>query len=622
MKDKISKRHFSTAKLLFLLVVFGIFFLGSADLTFAVTKTTLASGLQDPRGIALDESNNRLYFVEYTAGTLKRMDLPPQCGTSSTPLCENTITTVTDIFHPEDVELDLDHGFAYVTTEGTPGTGGLWKVDLSSGAKTLVTFNLGGPKQLVLDTPNNQAYVVSFYQGRLRSIDLNTGAKTTILATLEAPVGLAITSDKKHAYVSDWQAMPMPNMGTLVKIDLLLGASPEFVKSGLLFPAGLAWIDFTQNSLYMMMGDPNDLRVSRIDLSTHAMYDAITGLTGNYKDIELSSNGTPVYVTSGNQIIKVDMVELDLTEPVFLAVGHVPSTSIHDGYATTDPGYFYQVKHSPFGGTLNIFGNLNNFKALGAAYYQVLVSKDGGVPVALDHWWKVYQWNPDPSVEKYELVRVEPVPATTMYKIPDEYPLQAHWWHPPFLFMRWPSGENGLYTFQVKIYRQNQNDITSKLPANKNSLTIRIDNTPPEAEIVSIWQKGSPDKKIEPCNIVSSGNNQYYFKITAFDLNHHLRFYTLKALWGDNRSELLYSDSYANHVDEEGSYWWSGKINFAVPRDVPGSAGNLKTWSADCSCAHTFYLRTGKRTINGYNYILYDDYHKSITINNAGPICP
>ncbi len=620
----------------FLVFLFGLVFLltGRAEFSFAASQTQLLSGLSAAVGIALDEANNHLYFVEYNAPDLKRIILTPECENDPAVTCV-VDTVATGFTHAEDVQLDPGHGLAYVTTRDDPGTSGvLWRVDISSGTKNMVTFNLGAPQQLVLDIPNDQAYVVGYNDGRLRRINLTTGVKTPVFTGLSHPVGLAVTSDGNYAYVTE-QGPP----AIISEIDLTTGLKVrEVVRDGvsgvsLVAPFFMAWRDISQNSLYVVERDPAN-RVSTVDLITSTKSDVITGLPWRPSGIAVSSLGSPLYITADNRIVRVDMVVFDLTEPVFLGVGHVPSTDIVDGYATTDPLYFFKVKHSPFGGTLNIFGNLNNFKSLSATHYEVLVSKDGGAFEALDHSWRAYKWNPDPLIAKYEPVTIAPETGTTRYSIPSEYPLHAQWWYPPFLFMRWPSGENGLYTFKVKIYDSVGTDITWKLPAAQNSLTVRIDNTPPEVKLSNICQKGVaglssdpcyPDKEVQACDIVSSGPNKYYFKVKAYDPNQHLRYYSLKALWGDNTSGRIEFHNYsgdaahpapAGHVDAEGPYKWSGVINARIPSNPAG------VWKAACNCAHTFDLWGGKRTINGYHYILRRRYHKSITINNTGLSCP
>lgn len=619
--------------LIFLLAL-GTLLMGSRDFSCAATQTQMLAGLNAAVGVALDENINHLYFVEYNAPDLKRMLLTPECESDPAIICTVEVVA-TGFTHAEDVQLDIDHGLAYVTTRDDTGTTGvLWRVDIGTGGKSMVTFNLGAPQQLVLDIPNNQAYVVGYDDGRLRRINLTTGAKKPVFIGLDNPVGLAITGDGSYAYVSE-QGPP----ARVSEIDLTTGTKVrEVVRDGvsgvsLVAPFFLSWTGQGQNSLYVVERDPAN-RLARIDLIASAKDDVISGLPWRPSGITVSSFETPAFVTTDDEIIRVDLAEFDLTEPVFLGVGHVPSSEIVDGYATTDPLYFFKVTHAPFGGTLNFFGNLNNFKALLATHYEVLVSRDGGPYEALDLSWRAYKWNPDPTVAKYQPVTVAPQSGTTRYMIPDEYPAQAQWWYPPFLFMRWPSGENGLYTFQVRIYDYVGTDITWKLPAAQNSLTLRVDNTPPEINLSAICQSGSPglpgnpcypDKEVQPCDIVSSGANAYYFKVKAYDANQHLRYYRLKALWGDNASDVIEYHNYngdplhpapVGHIDAEGLYKWSGVINAHIP-----SAPTL-TWSAACNCAHTFDLWGGKRTINGYDYILHRRYHKSITINNTGSSCP
>ncbi|MBI5787266.1 MAG: YncE family protein [Candidatus Schekmanbacteria bacterium] len=592
MRNRFTKRYLG-----FLLG--GILILLLSNAAWAVTQTQIVTGLQAGVGIALDETKNQLYYVEFNGGTLKSTEPLGQCSI----LCISTVIA-SGFYHPESVQLDSARGFAYVVTRDDPGyTGVLWKVNVNSGAKTRVAINLGEPQQLALDLPSSQAYVVGYADGNLYRINLGTNAKTVVCSGLGHPVGLVITKDRKYAYVSE------QDTGSVAKIDLNTGAMLEkWVASGLTAPFFLAWTDASQNSLYVVERDPAN-KVSRIDLATSTKNDAITGLPWRPSAIATASSGMLAYITTDTDIIKAELTEL--SGPVFMGVGHVPSSKIDaNGYATTDPGYFFQVQHAPFGGTLNMFGNLTNFRSLGATHYKVLVSKNGGAAYPLNLSWNTYKWNN--TSKTYVLTSVAPASGTTKYKIPLEADgtYHAELWYPPYLFMQWPSVENGLYTFSVEIYAGAVK--LSGLPAELNKLTVKIDNTPPEVNLVSIWQKGSPDIEIQPCDIVSEGLNKYYFKITAYDPSHHLLGYGLTALWGNNYSAPIASDSYSSHVNAEGPYFWSGVTDTQVP---------ATEWIATCNCAHTFYLWANKRTINGYNYILYGDYHKSITINNVGSTC-
>ncbi len=264
---------FKKIKFVFILLGWGIAFLSLDGLAMAVTQTQITSGLQAAIGISIDEVRNQLYFVEYNPpgnGKLKRVDLPPQCGTPSTPSCSSTVTVIADSFrHPEDVQLDLDQGLAYVTTRDDPGTTGvLWRVDIATGTKTMVTFNLGEPQQFVLDTSNDAAYVVGYVDGRLRRVDLTTGVKVPVFVGLDHPVGIVVTTDGNTAYVTE-QGPP----ARVTEIDLTAGVKVgEVVRDGvagvsLISPFFLAWTDGSRNSLYVVERDPAN-RVARVDLTT------------------------------------------------------------------------------------------------------------------------------------------------------------------------------------------------------------------------------------------------------------------------------------------------------------------------------------------------------------------
>jgi DNA-binding beta-propeller fold protein YncE len=586
--------------------------------------TELYSGLKAGVGLALDETSNHLYYLEYNAASsnLKQMTLSPDCENDPSTAC--TVSSIpADFSHPEDVQLDLEHGVAYVTTRDSPGTGGLWRLDLTSGAKTLITFNLGAPQQLFLDAEHQTAYTVGYDDGRLRRIDLNTGVKTPLFVGLSHPVGIVLTADRRFAYVSEQDAP-----ARISKIDLTLGVKVQEMTSGMVAPFFLAWTDSSQSALYVVQRDPVN-RVVRLDLATADPDKVAINLPFRPSGITVRDSGQTLFVTTDKNIVKIDLYNLTPTEPVFTQVGHVPATEIDaNGYADTmGSGYFYRVRHAPFGGTINIFGNLSNFKAQGASHYRLLVAKDGGTYEALSHSWRAYKWNP--VMAKYEPVTIAPETGTTYYPIPDEYPLQAARWVPPFLMMRWPSGANGDYDFKVEIYNKisgppvSWDPLTHKLPSAANNLVLKVDNTPPQVNIARICQQVTtavpvsdpchPRREVQACDIVSAPNNNYRFVITAYDPNHHLRHYGLTALWGRNNSDRFIYEHYASHIDEDGPYQWSGVVNESVP---------IGGWEADCDCAYTFSLWAAKRTINGYNYIHWRRYHQSITINNTGAGCP
>jgi DNA-binding beta-propeller fold protein YncE len=578
------------------------------------TPIELANGLGGAIGIDLDEINNRLYFVEYTTGDLKCMDLTPGCEMTSPPSCP--ITHVAGSFvHPEGVAVIPELGVGFVTTRDDPGTtGALWKVELATGTRSLVAFNLGAPHQLAIDTLNNTAYVIGYDVGRLWRIDLTTGVKVTAVRDLDHPIGLVVSADRTRAYITEQGAA-----NRLAEYDLTNGAMIREVATGLTAPFFLDWADPAEISVYLVERNPaQDLL--RIDLLTGMSVVAESGLPTSPSGVAASYFGGIAYVTTNSKILRIDLASLPLSEPVFLGVGHVPASEIDiNGYATTAATYFYHVTHSPFGGTMNIFGNLSKFVDFGATHYRVQISADGGLTFNdLAHAWTAYRWNP--TTGKSEATLVAPDPSDSRYEIPVEYPSNPQRWYPSFLMMRWPSSSNGLYEFRVELWQKHPDDTFTPIAAPLgNTLTLRIDNTPPTVDLKDILLHGT-STVIGPCDIVpASTANGYDFRITAHDPNHHLLSYHLWVLWGKNKSDSILSDSYSAHVDAEGPYWWSGVSSSVKTPACPNG------WEASCNCAHTFRLRAWKRTINGYHYILRGDSHQSVTLNNAGsswPGCP
>ena len=566
----------------------------------------LAAGVGAGVGIAYDEINNDLYYVEYTAGTLKRINLTPACEGTPAPTC--TIDTVASGFsHPEDIAVDTSTGIGYVTTRDDPGTtGSLWRVDLATGVKDLITFNLGAPQQIVLDAPTSSLYTVGYDNGILWRIDLTTGVKVAKVTGLGNPVGLAITADRSLAYVTE------QTTNRLSEYDVATGGKVRDVLTGLTAPFFLTWVDPAQLAVYMIERDPAN-RLSRVDLVSETSALIAGALPFRPSGVALNFVAGAAYVTTDTKVVRIALAQLAMGEPVFMGVGHVPSTSIVNGYAdtTTDPTYFFQVKDAPFGGTLNIFGNLSNFAMLGATHYSVELTA-GGSTANLKRSWTAFRWNT--ATSKYESTLVAPIsPGSDMYEIPPEYPVAAARWYPPFLMMRWPSSDNGMHTFRARIFRSTIAgfiELTHLLPVPSNSLTVLIDNTAPTVELHDIRQLTTPPTIIAPCDIISSGPNSFDFRFTAHDTNQHMLSYRLRALWGRNQSATIFSESYP--PPSATPPFWAGEANAFLP------AGG---WSAACNCAHTFILRGWKRTINGYNYILHRRSHQSVTINNTGASC-
>lgn len=574
--------------------------------------TNMLTGLPAPVGIAADRTTNTIYFVEFNGGTLKKVTGSTSCAA---PAC--TATTIASGFvHPEDVALDVAGNAAYVTTRDDPGTtGSLWRVDLGTGTRTLITFNLGAPHQISLDVATNSAYVVGFDSGRLWKVDLTTGSKVTLAKLLDHPVGLAVTANRAYAYVTE-----QGSTSAVSKIDLATGARvAPAPATGVTSPFFLSWADPGETTLYLVERSPNN-DVLRIDLPTTARSAVITALPSNASGIALDWLGGFAYITSNSTIVRAELGTLTLSNPVFLGVGFVPVSDIHDGYATTSTPRI-SAKDAPFGGTLDIFANLNRFKkAYSATHYRVLL--DGN---PLSNTWTSERFNT--ITGRFESVGVGPAAplppssANTLYEIPPEYPTVPERWYPPYLLMRWASGANGLHTFAIELYAKKTGGTFDAVPFSTddqgaNSLTVLIDNDPPQVDLLQVYQfTGGSLHPIATCSIVNSGDPKFEVGIKAYDPDGHLLNYSAWANWGHSRSGTVISTENYEPAHVVPSRLWYGVTNFVAPTPA---------WTATCNCAHIFYVGAWKRTINGYGLISYGQAHQAITINDvASPTnCP
>ena len=96
--------------------------------------------------------------------------------------------------NPQDVALDTVHNTAYVTTRDDPGTtGALWRVDLTTGIRTLVTFNLGAPHQIALDVAASLMYWADRPTGTIKTAPMSREPTLrNLISNQQSPFGVAI----------------------------------------------------------------------------------------------------------------------------------------------------------------------------------------------------------------------------------------------------------------------------------------------------------------------------------------------------------------------------------------------------------------------------------------------
>jgi DNA-binding beta-propeller fold protein YncE len=494
--------------------------------------------------------------------------------------------------HPEDVVVSADGGHAYVTER----SGNLLRVDLANADRvhaTVVSSGMTAPHQIALDESRSQAYVVEYANpGRLLRIDLTTGAQTVLYGNLENAIGLLMTDDLRFAYVSEQKS---GGNGQLSCIELSANQRDVLV-TGMTNPFFLTWADPGEGAILTTERDPAN-QVSLIDLTqTPVSVSHVAGVP--FRPSSVAIVATNRLLVCSDSVIS----ELNLTGsvyvaagPIVLGIGHVPFDRIVNGYAdtTVDPGYFFQVKDAPFGGTLSLMINHERAYADGARYYKVLV--DG---VTQRGSWSDYRWST--SANRFILRTMNPLGAG-YFRVRRPHEI----WYNHWLGYRLNTSglANGLCTVEVALYSApNAGSLMTT-----DSIQVQIDNQWPTAVIDEIIHDGTV---VDTCAIVDSGSSEFTFNITAQDHEEHLLSWRLRALWGDNKSALIDSDNYNNHVSPTKK--WLG-VSGVVPSPLPWDA-NVPGDSTSIRCAHTFYLTVWDRAINGYDRIHRSHYHKSITI--------
>jgi hypothetical protein len=506
--------------------------------------------------------------------------------------------------NPEDIRLTSDERFAYVTER----SGNLLQVDLSNAnraAAKVICSGLNAPQQIFLDEARSQAYTVEFTNpGRLIRVDLGSGAKAVLASNLEFPIGILLSDDLGTAYVSE-------QAGRVVRITLSTGQR-EVLVQGLTNPFFLTWFDSARSAILVSLRDPANqvmmLNLTQAPVSTTL---AAGGLPPGPSSVAIMSPGRAL-VCCNTEIVRVDLTGgiFSPAGPLFLGIGHVPSDHIVNGYADTTrnpvthapENYFFRVRDSPFGGTLALMFNHDKARDLGARYYQIQV--DSRPPET--HAWSDYRWNG--VLGSFELV---PCPQVgSLFQVRKAGEIWYNYWLGYFLDTT--TLTDAPHTIHVRIY----NSVGTEI--GHDSRLVQTDNQWPRAVIEKILYHDPSNpvpaeqhREIPACGIASGTSDEFSFLIEATDpVSQHLLSWSISVMWGDNRSLSIAQDSYEpGHVSP--TCKWAG-VHGEVPAShwhamVPGDETSKK-------CAHTFYLGVWDRVINGWGYLHYASYHKSITI--------
>lgn len=194
-----------------------------------------------PRDIAIDRSTNELFAIDPAFHQIERMNLN---GTSEQVIPASGVLN--------GITVDSIAGKIY-WTDGSAGDIFRANLDGSNQETVLsglnhysgISWNMGGPAQIALDSVNGKIYWSSQFEHTIRSANLDGTGQQVVLAGLNEPTDIGVDASNGKIYWTDWD-------GTIHVADLdgsgartLVNATPEL-------PYGntrLA-LDFNDDKLY------------------------------------------------------------------------------------------------------------------------------------------------------------------------------------------------------------------------------------------------------------------------------------------------------------------------------------------------------------------------------------
>ncbi len=296
--------------------------------------------MAEPRGVALDSSNDRILVIDDDMRALVSIDL--DTGLRST-ISDQNKGSGTDFNEPYDVVLDSTNNRALVIDRGENA---LFGVDLATGNRTVLSSdsvgsgtNLSFPSGIVFDSTNDRALVVDGSVDALFAIDLTNGDRTIISnsgtgtgTNLDNPGAIIFDNSGDSVLVVDSQvsALFSINLSTgnrIIISDSVTGSGDNFG-----VPAGIA-LDDANNRVLI----PDTRQLLAVDLTTgNRTVIADTTLSNGFNVGQLS--GIAIDVT-GNQALVADF-GLDQIFSIDLNTGDqsiLTSSSVGNGRALSAP---------------------------------------------------------------------------------------------------------------------------------------------------------------------------------------------------------------------------------------------------------------------------------------------
>ena len=241
-----------------------------------------ALGVDEPQGVAVDETHAKLYWVNGAAGTIQQSDLDGL----------NVHTLVSALTSPLDIALDSTGGKIYWTDNGDNA---IYSTDLNGANQETLLSGMSDVGGLALDVGANKLYWTEPADGELWRADLDgTNQEILIGAGLSTPLGLSLDLMGLKMYFSD------PGSGKIQKSDLD-GSNLEDVRVGLGADVRFLDLDEAENLIYF---STNSSSIRSVGFDGSGFDDVITGLS--------NSSGVALYRPASNHT-NINLTVNDLT---------------------------------------------------------------------------------------------------------------------------------------------------------------------------------------------------------------------------------------------------------------------------------------------------------------------
>jgi DNA-binding beta-propeller fold protein YncE len=242
---------------------------------------SLLSGLERVLGIALDLTNEKMYFTEnkWTAPAVHRITRANLDGSDPVVLVTGYV--------PFGVALDVAGGKIYWTDQ----SGNIYRANLEDGSGVESLVSTSGPYGIALDLDGGKMYWTDTDPDRVARANLDGSNVETLATNLNRDTQIALDPDEGKVYWGDWH---FSEGGRIWRANLDGSNVEELLNVGTGYtPYGIA-LDLSNDKIYYTLtGTPSSIMRANLDGSDAESL--VTGLNSTFRlALQLEPPTTPI----------------------------------------------------------------------------------------------------------------------------------------------------------------------------------------------------------------------------------------------------------------------------------------------------------------------------------------